>query len=275
MADNSKIVFSGGAGAAIGVALGMLFGGPDVGGIETQLGTTGTEVASLSGQIGAVNERLAALEASVSAEPETPPLTAADLDAAVSGTTGAVETALGDRIAALVSELDARDAALEAAIASAGAEQVDAILAAMDARYEERMREFREQMEARREDMRECHGKPNRAEAETEMEADTSSGDTTDPPDTAGTADASEAAAPDTASRPQVAQTFVLADGKVTAYVAGFLEGGEIVQVALNGFEVREIRARRSASINVGEETCTVTYTGIVEDAAAFEASCE
>ena len=267
MADNSKIAFSGGAGAAIGVALGLLFGGPDVSGIEDKVSTAGTEVTALSTQLTELGDRMSALEETAASAAATPQLTSEDLGAAIDGLSGD----LNSRMDALA------DSIADASTQSEGANQaqIDAIVAALDARHEERMEEFRERMATRRKQHQDQHNahhgkRPENAESgedpALEMDEDSAAAAATTLP-------APEVTAP--APTRILTETIVLADGKVRAYVAGYLADEDIARVAINGFTVSEIRKGRSAEVEVGEETCSVTFTGVEENRVQLEANCE
>ena len=261
MSDNSKIVFAGGAGIALGVAIGMLFGGPDVGGIEEQVDAASSEIASISGKLNELSDRLASVEGSLANETA---LTGEDLANAVrelseNTVKSSLDQAsqLSDNLRTAISEAATEQTEkLRTAISEADTGQLAELLATLEAKNSELVDRIHERLGA--------IGGGEAPSTEAAPQSDTQldiEEDTTEIIDT-GT------------GGPVIARTVVLNDGDIRVYIAGYLDHDDAVMIAVNGYDVQTVRKGRSTQVQVGDKTCNVKFVGIEDREIKLEAEC-
>jgi hypothetical protein len=263
MADNSKIVFAGGAGIAIGVALGMLFGGPDVSGIEEQVNAASSEISSVSGQLTELGNRLSAVEESLASDTA---LTGEDLANAVKELSeNTVQSSLdqasqlADNLRAAISESATEQTEkLRTAISEADTGQLADLIATLEAKNTELVDRIHERL-----------GNIGKSEP---AEQSATTAPQTDAP-LAIDQDTTEIIGGDSAN-PVIARTVVLEGGDIRVYIAGYLANDDSVMIAVNGYDVQTVRKGRSTEVQVGDKTCDVKFIGIEDQEIKLEADC-
>lgn len=66
----------------------------------------------------------------------------------------------------------------------------------------------------------------------------------------------------------------VLADGALRVFVSGLADDGSSARIAINGVETQRVDAGTSVEASAGDQTCTVTITGVGNGMVGLEGSC-
>ncbi|QDL93908.1 hypothetical protein FDP22_18685 (plasmid) [Paroceanicella profunda] len=90
-------------------------------------------------------------------------------------------------------------------------------------------------------------------------------------------ADAGEAAGEDDADGLSVGHAQVFEDGKIRVFLSGLTEGSydRKARLAVNGFEMKSLRAKDTLPVRVEDKDCTLTLDAIRDDKAQISVDCQ